>query len=91
MKTALMTYGPLDAAVDVDSAFEAYSGGIFENTNTSCGADPCHYTPTNHAVSLVGWDDNGGDGYWILRNSWGESWGENGYMAYQVYLCRREL
>lgn len=80
MKTAIMTYGPLDAAVYVDSAFEAYSGGIFENTNTSCGADPCHYTPTNHAVSLVGWDDNGGDGYWILRNSWGESWGENGYM-----------
>ncbi|HOV87076.1 MAG TPA: C1 family peptidase [Syntrophobacteraceae bacterium] len=100
MKTALMTYGPLDAAVYVGSAFEAYESGIYEDTRTSCGANPCYYTATNHAVSLVGWDDNGGDGYWILRNSWGTSWGEQGYMrikytsavvsceaAYLVFNC----
>ncbi len=39
--------------------------------------------PINHEVALVGWDDNmsytGGSGCWIVKNSWGSSWGDNGY------------
>ncbi len=73
-----MTYGVIDVAVYAGSAFQGYSGGIYQDTNTSCSATPCDYTPTNHAVALVGWND--ADGAWILRNSWGPSWGENGYM-----------
>lgn len=80
IKTAISTYGVVEASVYVGSAFQAYSRGIYQDTNTSCTANPCYYTPTNHAIALVGWNDNGGDGYWILRNSWGTSWGENGYM-----------
>ncbi len=103
IKTAIMTYGVVDAAVMVDSAFEGYSSGIYENTNTQCSGNPCSYTTTNHAISLVGWNDNGdaeNNGYWILRNSWGTSWGESGYMrikyrsaavgcsvAYLMYAC----
>ncbi len=83
IKTAIMTYGVVDAAVYVEAAFQAYSGGVYEDTNTSCSDSPCYYTPTNHAISLVGWDDTppeGGGGVWILRNSWGDTWGESGYM-----------
>ena len=83
IKTAIMTYGVVDAAVYVGSAFQAYSSGIYEDSNTSCSSSPCYYTPTNHAIALVGWDNNGdpeNNGYWILRNSWGTSWGEGGYM-----------
>lgn len=80
LKTAIKTFGVVDAAVMVNSAFEAYKSGIYEDTNTACDADPCYYAQTNHAVALVGWGEQNGKGYWILRNSWGTEWGELGYM-----------
>jgi len=88
IKTAIMTYGVVDAAVDATGAFVTYSGCIYEDSYTACYSDPCYYTPTNHTVALVGWDDNGGDGYWILRNSWGTSWGESGYMRIKYTSAR---
>ncbi len=72
IKQAILDYGPVSAAVYVNSAFQAYIGGIF---------DGCGGGQVNHAITLVGWDDNQGtSGIWILRNSWGPGWGENGYM-----------
>lgn len=47
--------------------FYGYKSGVF---NTGCG------TRLDHAVNLVGY----GPDYYILRNSWGTTWGENGYM-----------
>lgn len=89
IKTAIMTYGVVDAAVYVTTDFQGYSGGIFKNSSTSCEGSPCSYTTTNHAIALVGWghDEEEGD-YWILRNSWGENWGENGYMRITVASAR---
>jgi PKD repeat protein len=69
IKDAMYEHGPISAAVYVDSYFQAYSSGIFTNTGSSS---------PNHAIVLVGWNDTGG--YWILKNSWGTSWGESGYM-----------
>ncbi len=74
IKNAIYKFGPVSAAVAVDSKFQAYSGGIFDSDTS---------TNVNHAIVLVGWKDdesvkNGG--YWILRNSWGPGWGEGGYM-----------
>jgi len=77
IKQAIKNYGPIFIAVHVGPSFGAYTGGIFNN-------DEDGYV--NHAVALVGWDDNGGEGYWILRNSWGEGWGESGYMRIR-YGC----
>lgn len=70
IKNAIYTYGPVAAAVCVNSTFQAYTGGIYAPTK------PC--SQLNHAIVLVGWDD--ANQYWILRNSWGDSWGEDGYM-----------
>ena len=77
IKTAIMTYGVADAAVYATIDFQSYSGGVFSDANTSCYSTPCSYTPTNHAISLVGWGHDAVKGlYWILRNSWGASWGK---------------
>jgi len=88
IKAAIMIYGGVVAAVEVIPAFEAYDSGIYEDSYKECDDtdSDCFNTYTNHSVSLVGWNDNGDiekDGYWILRNSWGEEWGENGYMKIQ--------
>jgi len=91
IKTAIMTYGVVDAAVYVQGAFSGYGGGIYEDAYTSCPGTPCYYAYTNHAIALVGWDDNppeGGGGVWILRNSWGSTWGESGYMRIKYTSAR---
>jgi predicted secreted protein len=69
IKQAILDHGPVAASICTNDAFQEYSGGVF--TGPQC-------TDVNHAIVLVGWDD--ADGAWILRNSWGPDWGENGYM-----------
>lgn len=79
MKLAIMEYGPISVCVSANSAMQSYGGGIFN------GCDGEY--DINHAVVIVGWDDNQGyGGIWIMRNSWGTGWGEGGYMR-MPYGC----
>jgi len=69
----LANVGPLSVAVDA-SSWSFYSGGIF---------DSCSYSQNieiNHAVQLVGYGSDSDGDYWIVRNSWGSRWGEDGYI-----------
>ena len=78
IKQAIVEYGPVAVGVYVNDEFDAYTGGIFN----ACGSGM-----RNHGVVLVGWDDNQGEnGVWFLRNSWGPGWGEDGYMRIE-YNC----
>jgi len=70
IKQAIYTYGAVSAYIYADSLFQAYTGGVFNDTKS--------YSYTNHAIQLVGWDD--ATGAWLLKNSWGTSWGINGFM-----------
>ncbi|KAF8097718.1 hypothetical protein N665_0283s0022 [Sinapis alba] len=55
-----------------EPAFKQYRGGIFDG---DCG------TQLSHAVTVVGYGvSEEGIKYWLLKNSWGQTWGENGYM-----------
>lgn len=80
MKEALCKHGPLAVAVNATPAFQHYKKGVFNEQNTG---------PINHGVVLVGWDDNKGkSGAWLIRNSWGTGWGEQGYMWIE-YGCNK--
>lgn len=72
---ALQTVGPLAVSVDARAWF-LYASGIFT------GCEHVDSPVLDHAVLLVGagFDDATGLPYWIIRNSWGSSWGEGGYM-----------
>ena len=63
---------PLSIAIaSSSSVFMQYKSGII--SSSACG------TSVNHAVNLVGYGSDNGRDFWIVRNSWGTSWGEKGY------------
>ena len=65
-------------AVYVNNDFEAYSEGIY--TDEKCQKEP------NHEVAVVGYGVMNGKQYWKVRNSWGQEWGQKGY----IFMDREE-
>merc|ERR1719347_2238056 len=63
------------------SYFGDYGGGIFDDSRC-CDAvsDPDCIWILNHEVSVVGYGSQGGQDYWLVKNSWGTGFGENGYI-----------
>jgi len=77
IKQALMDFGPLPATYSVYEDFKYYVHGVYEHTWGSYLG--------GHQILIVGWDDT--DEAWIVKNSWSESFGEDGYFRIKWSDC----
>lgn len=74
MKEKVGTLGPASVGIDASGPqFKLYSSGVYYS-------DTCTKWTPNHLVLVVGYGSEGGKDYWIVKNSWGLSWGEKGYI-----------
>lgn len=82
IQRALVQFGPISVDVSAGGSFMNYSSGIY---------NACGQYGIDHMTNIVGWNNEGavanangeypaGKGYWIMRNSWGTGWGEQGWM-----------
>ncbi|KAJ2938893.1 hypothetical protein O0L34_g17703 [Tuta absoluta] len=75
LKVVLNKYGPVTIGVLVTENMAFYRSGVLYDRH--CPKNPRYM---NHAVTLIGYGERDGQLYWIIKNSWGESWGESGYL-----------
>ena len=70
---AAISQGPVSVTVEADKmAFQGYTSGILNSA--ACG------TQLDHAITAVGYGNRNGQSYYIVRNSWGPNWGDQGYI-----------
>jgi cathepsin L len=83
LMNAVAIKGPIAISVDA-STWSSYKSGIFNGCNQ---VNP----DINHAVVLVGYGEDAGQKYWLVRNSWSASWGESGYIRLARFENEEEI
>ena len=74
---AALAKGPVSVAIEADKAvFQQYTSGVFDSAE--CG------TKLDHATLVVGYGTENGEDYWLMKNSWGTVWGDQGYMKLKI-------
>mmetsp|Transcript_48387 Transcript_48387/g.125488 ORF Transcript_48387/g.125488 Transcript_48387/m.125488 type:complete len:147 (+) Transcript_48387:1345-1785(+) len=86
MMRELVSNGPIAVGFEVYDDFMTYTGGVYKH-EASTDWTTTGFVPTNHAVLIVGYGEENGEKYWLVKNSWGRHFGLTG--SRHLYECER--
>ncbi|XP_072017541.1 uncharacterized peptidase C1-like protein F26E4.3 [Amphiura filiformis] len=84
IRAEIMSNGPVQASFEVKEDFYAYAGGVYKYSDAAANDSPDQKETGWHSIRIIGWGTDYSDprdpkDYWLCANSWGTSWGEDGY------------
>jgi len=78
MRRELFDHGPVVVGIEVAPSMQMYDSGVYDSSVHLPDQD--HYERVNHAVLVTGFGEQDGKKYWNVQNSWGDTWGDGGYI-----------